>query len=86
MGSCYITQGAQLVLCDDLEGQDLEWVRGRLKREEMYVYIYITIYITIYIYIYMKPVFTQCFTAEINTTLQSNYPPIKKKHTQMLYF
>ena len=50
------------------------------------IYIYNYIYNYIYIYIYMKPVFTQCFTAEINTTLQSNYPPIKKKtHTNALF-
>ena len=62
MGSCYITQGAQLVLCDDLEGQDLEWVRGRLKREEMYVYIYNYIYN--YIYIYETSVYTVFYSRD----------------------
>ena len=38
VGSCYITQGIQQVLCDDLE----EWdgSRERLKRERKYIYMY----------------------------------------------
>jgi len=39
MGSCYITQGAQLVFCDNLDGLG---VGGRFKREETYVYLSLT--------------------------------------------
>ena len=51
------------MLCDDLNGQDRGGVRGRLKRKGG---------ICIHI------VDSRCCTAEANTTLSSNYPPIKK--------
>jgi len=38
VGSCYITQGTQQVLCDDLEGWDGS--AERLKRERKYIYMY----------------------------------------------
>ena len=51
------------MLCDDPEGWDAE-VGGRLKSQGMYVYLQLI---------------SHCCTAETNTTLQRNYPPIKKK-------
>ena len=67
MGSCYIIQGAQL--CDDLEG--VGWEGGSGGRD-MYIYMYI--------YIYTHTLMANAYyMAETNTTLQSNYPPIKNK-------
>ena len=53
MGTCYVAQGAHLMLCDDLEGWDGER-HGRSRREVMHVYIELIPFIVI---------------AETNTTL-----------------
>ena len=52
-----------LVLCDDLIGVGSGWVGERLKREGTYVYILRA---------------DSRFTEETNTTVKSNYSPIKK--------
>ena len=53
------------MLCDDLEGWDQGWVLGgRLKRDgDVWIYI----------------ADSCCSTAETNTAMKSNYPPIKNK-------
>ena len=56
------------MLCDDPEGWDGE-VGGRLKRQEMYVYL---------------ELISHYCTVETNT-LQRNYPPIKKKKMMAKY-
>ena len=57
------------MLCDDLEERD-----GGVGREALEGRIYI---LNIYIYIVITDL--SCYTAETNTRLSSNYPPIKKK-------
>ena len=37
MGICYMTQGTQTGLCDNLEGWDGEEIGGRFKGERIYV-------------------------------------------------
>ena len=54
------------VRCDDLEGWDGRAVRGRSKREGIYVYIHIDD--------------SFVCTAETNTTLCSNYTTLKKNY------
>ena len=41
MERCYVTQGAQLVLCDNLECGDGVSVKGRFRREEAWVYLWL---------------------------------------------
>ena len=40
MGNCSTVQGAELVLCDDLEGWD-GGMGGRVEREWIYVYLWL---------------------------------------------
>ena len=62
------------MLCDDLEERD-----GGVGREALEGRIYI---LNIYIYIVITDL--SCYTAETNTRLSSNYPPIKKKKNPMV--
>ena len=49
MGGYYLTQRPNLVLCDDLKGQDGGGGGGRLQRDRIYMCVYMYIYTHIYI-------------------------------------
>ena len=51
VGICCRKQGAQLVLCDNLEGGMWWEVGGRFKREETYVYLW-----QIHVAVWQKPI------------------------------
>ena len=76
-------RGISSVLCDDLEGWEVE-VGGRLKKECTYIYMCVCVYLYIYthvciyiyiLYMYMYTyniyvcIYVYYFRAEINTTL-----------------
>ena len=44
MGSCYIAQGAQPVLCDDLEGKDEEIGREAQEGGDIHARVYVCSY------------------------------------------
>ena len=69
MGSCCVKQGDVLALTN-LGGGGMGEGREAYEGGDTYIYIYI--YMTDYLY----------YTAETNTTLQSNYPPVNKGDTE----